>query len=162
MMTTSRSWHVKRWPPLARLETAVKLIALGAGMTTAVTAISAADLSLPGGLRLVQLIILAILSLGLVAAIFDRLADREIVAMIFVILNNLGHWGMVVALLSASTAARAVWLFAGLMLLGDLIKIAFIKVEQFTVRDYSQRVLYGLTMVYVVGYALILLLEALR
>jgi hypothetical protein len=41
----------------------------------------------------------------LVAATFDRLAEGEIVAMIFVAVNNLCHWGMVVAL--ASEPGRA-------------------------------------------------------
>lgn len=158
-MTTSNAWHVAQWPPLAWLETAIKLIALGIGVGTAVSALNSGSFSFPTNLRLVQFIILAVLSLGLVAAIFDRLADREIVAMGFVILNNLGHWGMVLALATTNDLGRSVWLFAGLMLLGDLVKLWFIKVENFTVRDFPQRVLYGLTLVYVVGYALILLLE---
>jgi len=56
-----------------------------------VQALAGGAFGLPNGVRLVQWIVLAILSLGLVAAIFDRLAGREIVAMAFVLLNNLGH-----------------------------------------------------------------------
>ncbi len=158
-MKTSNAWHVAKWPPLAWLETAIKLIALGIGVGTAVSALNSGTFSFPSGVRLVQLIILVVLSLGLVTAIFDRLADREIVAMGFVLLNNLGHWGMVLALTATNDLGHRVWLFAGLMLLGDLVKLWFIRAENFTVRDYPQRVLYGLTLVYVVGYALILLLE---
>ena len=158
-MTTAKSWHVARWSALAWLETGIKLVALGIGIGTAVRALSTADFRFPTGLQLAQLIILVLLSLGLVAAIFDRLADREVVAMGFVVLNNLGHWGMVLVLASGNAVGNSIWLFAGLMLLGDLVKLWFIRVEQFTVRDYSQRVLYGLTLVYVMGYALILLLE---
>lgn len=158
-MSSAKTWHVAKWPPLAWLETGIKLVALGIGVGTAVSALAAANFSFPTGLRLAQFILLTILSLGLVAAIFDRLADREIVAMGFVVLNNLGHWGMVLGLTAVGTNSSVVWLFAGLMLLGDLVKIWFIKVTNFTVRDYPQRTLYLLTMVYVVGYALILLLE---
>ena len=157
-MDSSQKWHVAHWPPLAWLETGIKLVALGIGVGTAVAALTAPNFALPNGLRLVQFVILVVLSLGLIAAIFDRITDREIIAMGFVVLNNLGHWGMVLVLASANELGSAVSLFAGLMLLGDLAKIWFIKAENFTVRDFPQRTLYILTGVYIVGYALILLL----
>ena len=158
-MASTKSWHVAKWPPLAWLETLIKLVALGIGMGTAVSALANPNFALPTGPRLAQFVLLIILSLGLVAAIFDRLADREIIAMVFVVLNNLGHWDMVLAQSAATDLGNAIWLFAGLMLLGDLVKIWFIKANNFTVRDFPQRTLYILTAVYVVGYAIILLLE---
>jgi hypothetical protein len=96
--SSARRWHVAPWPPLAWLETGIKLVAIVVGIVALIQALSAGNLSLPSGLRLVQFAILALLSLGLVAAIFDRIVEREIVAMVFVLLNNLGHWGMVFAL----------------------------------------------------------------
>ena len=45
------------------------------------------------------------------------------------------------------------------MLLGDLVKLVFLKVHNFAVRDTPPAVLYGLTLIYVVGYLLILILE---
>lgn len=158
-MSSPKTWHVAQWPPLAWLETIIKLVALGIGVGTAVTTLANPTFALPTGLRLAQFVVLILLSLGLVAAIFDRLTDRELIAMGFVVLNNLGHWGMVLALAAAPDLGNAVWLFAGLMLLGDLVKIWFIKANNFTVRDFPQRTLYILTGMYVVGYAAILLLE---
>ena len=116
----------------------------------------------PGGFRLAQLVILAFLSLGLVGAIFDRLAMREIVAMVFVLINNMGHWAMVAALASKPGPGGLLLAFAGLMLLGDLVKLVFLRVHDFSVRDTPKAVLYGLTSVYVVGYLVILLLEVVR
>jgi hypothetical protein len=157
-----KDWHVAQWPPLAWLETTVKLAALVVGTVALVQALSGGTFALPNGLRLVQLILLAFLSLGLVAAIFDRLAEREIVAMVFVLINNLGHWGMVVALASELGPGGLLPAFAGLMLLGDLVKLVFLRVHNFSVRDTPQAVFYGLTSVYVVGYLIILLLELMR
>ncbi len=156
---TVRKWHISRWPALAWLETIIKLAALVIGITAGVSALSTANLAFPAGLRLVQFIILIILSLGLVTAVFDRIADREIIAMIFVILNNMGHWGMALGLAAAS---ERLLLFAGLMLVGDLVKLWFIRVHNFTVRDFSPRILYALTLFYVGGYALLILLEWMR
>lgn len=160
--TSSTGWHVAQWPPLAWLETLIKLIALVIGMLALVHSLSAGEFALPSGLRLAQLIVMAILSLGLVAAIFDRLAEREIVAMLFVILNNLGHWGMVVALASEQGPGSRLVAFAALMLVGDLVKLVFLKVHDFQVRDTPRAVLYRLTLFYVVGYALLLILEFLK
>jgi hypothetical protein len=155
----ARRWHVDRWPPLAWLETVVKLVAIVLGIVAGVQALSSGNFSRPAGPQLAQLIILALLSFGLVAAIFDRLAGREIVAMIFVVLNNLGHWGMVLALATNPGPGWMLPAFAALMLLGDLVKLLFLKVHDFSVRDTPPAVLYGLTLVYVVGYLAILILE---
>ncbi len=160
--TNKKHWHVAQWPPLAWLETAIKAAALIVGISALLGALSAGDFELPSGLRLAQLIVQAILSLGLVAAIFDRILEREIVAMIFVPFNNLGHWGLVVALASVSGPGSALVFFALLMLIGDLVKLAFIKVHDFKVRDTPRSVLYGLTGFYAAGYGLLLLLEFLR
>ncbi len=154
-----RSWHITRWPFLAWLETIIKLVALAIGITAGVSALSAANFAFPAGLRLVQFVILIILSLGLVTAVFDRIADREIIAMIFVVLNNMGHWGMVLGL---TVASERLLLFSGLMLVGDLVKLWFIRVHNFTVRDFSPRVVYALTLFYVGGYVLLILLEWMR
>ena len=43
-------------------------------------------------------VILVVLSLGLVAAIVDRVADREVVGVVFILAMNVGHWCMTVAL----------------------------------------------------------------
>lgn len=139
----------------------IKLLAIAVGAVTLVRVLSGGVFGLPSGVRLAQWAILVLLSLGLLVAITDRYRGREIVAMIFILLNNLGHWGMVVALASEPGPGVLLPLFAGLMLAGDLVKLIFLKVHDYTVRDYSRVVLYGLTLVYVVGYSLILLLERL-
>ena len=159
---TRKGWHVAQWPPLAWLETGFKLAAIVVGVIALAGALSDGAWELPGGWRLAQLGVLAFLAVGLLVAILDRLAEREVVAMVFVILNNLGHWGMVAALASAPGPGGWLPAFAGLMLAGDLVKLVFLKVHQFSVRDTPRAVVYGLTLAYVVGYGVILLLEVVR
>jgi hypothetical protein len=81
--------------------------------------------------------------------------------MIFVLVNNVAHWGMVYALVAPPGAGSLLTAFAGLMLGGDLVKLVFLAVSDFTVRDTPRSVLYGLTLAYVVGYVVILALQAL-
>jgi hypothetical protein len=79
--------------------------------------------------------------------------------MVFVVLNNLGHWGMVIALATDPGPGALLPAFAALMLAGDLVKLVFLKVHDFSVRGTPHAVLYGLTSVYIVGYLIILLLQ---
>ncbi|MBI5959152.1 MAG: hypothetical protein HY866_10480 [Chloroflexi bacterium] len=155
---STNSWHIDQWPPLAWLETVIKLVALVVGIITLIGVIRAGDFDLPGGARLAQTILMGVLALGLIAALFDRLIEREIVAMAFVIVNNLGHWGMVIALASGQDLGAAVTVFCGLMLVGDIVKLVFLRVHKFSVRDVPRPVLVGLTLFYVVGYTVIVLL----
>lgn len=127
-----------------------------------VDALSTAEFALPRGLRLAQFVLMTLLSLGLVAAIFDRIIEREVVAMRFVIMNNLGHWGMVVALTSDQGPGSRLVPFAALMLLGDVVKLVFIRINDFQVRNTPRSLLYGSTLFYVTGYVLLLILEFLR
>lgn len=76
--------------------------------------------------------------------------------------NNLGHWGMVLALVSEQGPGSRLVPFAALMLLGDVVKLVFIRVHDFQVRDTPRSVLYGLTLFYVAGYVSLLILELLR
>lgn len=155
---TGKKWYVAQWPPLAWLETGIKLVAIVVGLVALIQALSSGVLALPSGLRLAQWAVLGLLSLGLLAAIADRVVEREIVAMVFVILNNLGHWGMVIALASEPGPGVLLPLFAGLMLAGDVVKLVFLKAHDFEVRNTPRAVLFGLTSAYVVGYLVLLLL----
>jgi len=83
------------------------------------------------------------------SALATAATDREIIAMIFVVVNNLGHWGMISGL--ATGSEYLLW-FAGLMLLGELVTLWFIRVYNFTVREYAPRLLYILTLFYVGGH----------
>ena len=186
-----RGWHVANWTGLGWLETAIKAVAILIGLFALVKSISVGRFALPSGLRVVQLIVMAVLALGLVAAIFDRFKDREIIAMIIVIFNNLAHWGMVLLLLAyvnispmpsrqitgidgslgislytpntfEEGTGQILIYFCVLLLLGDIVKIVFIKTTNFKVRNVSNAVLYGLTSFSIVGYAAILILELIK
>lgn len=156
---TSNQWHITQYSWVAWVETAIKFVALGVALFTFINRAPSAVLELPDGLALIQLVILVLLSLGLLAAIYDRIIEREIIAMGFVIINSLGHWGMVAALLITPRPETPLLIFAGLMLLGDLIKLYWLARTKFRVRDVPLSVMYGLTLFFVAGYALIVVLE---
>ena len=156
---SARSWYVGRWGPLGWVETALK----AAAQVTAFVAFAQAagdGLSWPdGGLRRAQLILLSVLSLGLVAAIADRIAMREVISMAFVIPNVLAHLAMVAAIASVPGPGGQLVVFCLLMITGELVKIGFFATSGMRVRDVAPRVVIGLTAVYAAGYLAILLIE---
>lgn len=98
----------------------------------------------------------AVLTLGLVFGIYDRFLDRELFAMCFIFANIGAHGSYLYAVL-AGFPPKALWLFPALMLAGDLIKLASIKLYNMRVRDIAQWVLYVLVAVYLLGDVLMLL-----
>jgi hypothetical protein len=155
--TQQKTWHFAQWPALGWLETVIKLVALAIGINAGLRALSSGNWQFPRGWLLAALILLGILSLGLIAAIYDRWMDKELLAMGFVIINNLGHWGMVLSLLAPDWSKPSLLAFSGLMLAGDMVKVWFIQRHNFTVREYTGDVLIRLTAVYITGYILIIL-----
>ncbi len=156
-MTTPRKWYLATWPPLAWAETLIKGVGQVIGIIALVSAFSGAGFAVPSGVRLAQTIVMGILALGLTVGIADRIQYREIISMVFILTNNLAHWGIVLALLAGND--RYLLPFAVIFLVGDLVKVVFIRVHQFTVGELPQKVIYGLVSVYLVGYALVLILE---
>ena len=157
-----KHWYLGKWPILAWLETFIKVLALAIGFFALTNAFrSDAQLAFPEGVKLAQFTIQAMLTLGLIAAIFDRIQEREIIAMIFLILNNLGHIGILSALLNPFFQSNLLISFWILMLLGDVTKVFFLRFHKFSVRNASPAVMYGLTSFYLLGYLALILIQLL-
>ncbi|MGA8206062.1 MAG: hypothetical protein WB812_16225, partial [Woeseiaceae bacterium] len=95
-------------------------------------------------------------------AIVERFMQREIIAMVFVLINVVAHWGMVYALLTEPGPGSLLPLFALFMLIGDLIKLRFFSVTDFIAHTYSTVPIwlpYALVGFYIVGYTALILLS---
>lgn len=152
-------WHFSDWSLLGWIETGIKLVGLVAAILALIMAWMGGTFTAPEGVRLIEVIVQAVLAVLILAAIADRYTEKEITAMIFVVINNIGHWGMLYALLTLPGPGSMLQVFAALMLVGDLIKLYWLRTSGFTVRGYSTSVLIGLTMVFVVGYSALLVLS---
>ncbi len=155
--SVGRRWHVADWGALGWTETALKLAAAVIGVVALVVALGD-PIDWAGPARGAQVGILAALSLGLTFAIFDRVIERELISLGFVVAMVVGHWCMVVALEINGGVEPLLGAFAGLMLAGELVKLAFLATSDFTVRDFPRGFLFALTGIYVVGYAFLLVL----
>jgi hypothetical protein len=100
------------------------------------------------------LVLIGIATLGLLAAIGDRLLEYEIVAMVFVVFNNFAHLALLAGLVTTAGPGRLLTAFAVLMLCGELVKIRFLHSTGFTVRNTPASTVIGLTAAYALVYAL--------
>ena len=87
MAQTTRQWHIGNYGPLGWLETALKAGAVVIGIRAGLAALQSGVIALPEGTPLLQMIVLGVMALLLTIAIADRVIDREIIAMIFIIFN---------------------------------------------------------------------------
>ncbi len=145
-------WHVSNWDRLGWIETALKILAFIFAYQMLYETLKQSNFALPQGHYIVIWIIQIVLSMGLIAAIFDRYQNKEMFSMIFVVLNNFAHWSIVIVLGNPTIQSNTLILFFTLMLLGDLVKIIFLKTSGYSVVGVPKSVLYGLTFLYVLGY----------
>jgi hypothetical protein len=154
--TSDRTWHVGEYDLLGWAETAVKAVAF---VVAYIALVHALDRSLhaPTGIRIVELLLIGVAELGLLAAIGDRLIERELIAIGFVVFNNVAHIGMLYALLAVPGPGLLLSAFCALMLGGELIKIAWLRETEYRVRDVAPMVVQGLVLGYAALYLVALL-----
>jgi len=146
-------WHMTRWGTLGWIETGVKSAAFLCAYVALATSITT-GWSTPRGARAAELVLIGIATLGLLAAIGDRLLERETVAMVFVCFNNLAHLALLTSLVTTDGPGRLLTAFALLMMCGELVKIRFLYSTDFTVRNTAPSIVIGLTATYALVYAL--------
>lgn len=159
MAQATRQWHIGNYGPLGWLETALKAGAVVIGVRAGLAALQSGVIALPEGTPLLQMIVLGVMALLLTIAIVDRVIDREIIAMIFIIFNIASHWGMVLGLASPGVAEGRLVPFCLLMIAGDVVKIIFFATTGFQIRDIPRNVIYSLTAGSILTYVIILALE---
>ena len=122
-MTTraERGWHVGEYHPLAWAETAAKAVAFVIAYVAFVHALDR-GLHSPSGIRIAELVLLGAAELGILLTIVDRVLERELIAVGFVVFNNAAHAGMLYALLAIPGPGGLLSLFCAFMLGGELIK----------------------------------------
>jgi hypothetical protein len=156
---TSAGWYLAPMGRLEWLETILKVGAIFFGISAFFSSAPYEINIRLSAMRFAQIAILGIMSLGLIGAIFERWNQREIGAMIFVVFNNLGHWGLLIAILGGLSSSLFVIAFSALMLTGDLVKFIFFATTAYTIRNAPRSFVLTVIMLFAVGYALILGLE---
>jgi len=156
---TKSGWYIARMGFLEWLETALKLASIGFGIAALAKTLPLEGLSFPGSTALFQIVVLGFISVVLLGAIFGRILQRELFAIAFVIVNNIGHWGLLFSILYGLDEGLYVIGFSSLMLAGDLTKLAFFVRTGFTLRGIPRNILLAQISLFALGYLLIIVAE---
>ncbi len=141
-------WHLARWGWWGWTETAVKLVAIGVALAAAA---EGGAWSIPSTHR-VSFVVLVVIAIGYLGTVVDRFLDREVVAMVFVVLMIVGHGAIVFAMGRTDWPAVSVRAFAGLMVCGDLVKLGFFVTTGTRVRRLPPSVPIAMTGLLAVAY----------
>jgi len=153
-----KDWRCQRYGPLGIMETLVKLIAIGVGIAS-LSKYSNADRILHS-LRIVQIVFMGIVGAVLVAMIVQRVLDKELFALGFIVVNVIGHWIMVLILILSNDPGAFIFTYAFLMVLGEFIKICFLFLaENIEVKFLTKPILFGLSAFFVIAYLIIIVLQ---
>lgn len=153
--SASEGWHVGEYGRLGWVETGIKAAAFLVAYTAFAHALDR-SLHAPTVIKVGELALLGVAEAGLVVAVRDRLIEREITAMGFVLFNNAAHLGMLYALLAAPGPGGLLSVFCALMLAGEVTKIVWLRTTEFTVREVGPLVVQGIVVAYAVVYAVAL------
>ena len=151
-------WYVAPMSRLEWLETGAKMAAMVVAFSTFARAFDPGGLATPSGAQGIQSRILFWMAVGLAVAILDRLQQRELFSIGFVVVNDLAHWAMYLSLVSGLSAAVPVVAWCALMMMGDLAKLRFFATSGYTVRGAPKPLLLGGVAAFVVAYGVVLVL----
>ncbi|MFN8371824.1 MAG: hypothetical protein U0694_02960 [Anaerolineae bacterium] len=132
MQAPTSGWHVGQWGTLGWLETGVKGIGILAAFIALAQALPSGIFTLGGNPRLAAIIVLALVSVLWTGAVATRLQQREIVSMVFSVLNALGHYALIAALLWLLPDRTLPIIFGAAYLIGELIKRRWLMVSGYT------------------------------
>lgn len=155
---TTQGFYVGSWGTWGWLETIVKLVASVIGYIAFLGAIGTGTLTIAGHPHLASVILLVIATLAAVGLIALRIKQREIIGIVYSILNALGHIAILIALLMQPTATTYPILFGVIYAIGELIKIRFLQVSGFTERGQTTQQLVRFSGAIVAVYAIYVIL----
>ena len=161
MQNSAQGWHVAEWGLWGWVETILKVIGLIAGIAAFFGSNSANPLTIGGNPHLAAVILLALLMLLSLGALGLRVQQKEIISLIFGIVNFLGHLGLLIALLRLPDSMTLSLIFGVFYTAGQLTKLQFLNVSGYTESGQTKsgmiRFAVGMAVAYVLFTILALL-----
>eukprot|EP01118_Nematostelium_gracile_P012715 TRINITY_DN4688_c0_g1_i1.p1 TRINITY_DN4688_c0_g1~~TRINITY_DN4688_c0_g1_i1.p1 ORF type:complete len:189 (+),score=33.36 TRINITY_DN4688_c0_g1_i1:64-567(+) len=153
-----RDWRCQKYGPLGWMETLVKLIAIGVGF---------ASLSIYNNkkrtfvkARIAQIVLLAIIGVMYVAMFVQRIFDKELFAIGFMVLQIFSHWIVVIVLILSKEPGHFIFTYVFLMIMGEYIKIMFLALaENPEVKFFNKPILFVISIVLILLYLITLILQ---
>jgi len=140
------------------MESLVKLLAIGVGIASL-----SIYLNQPfnyHGTRITQMALMGIVGVVYLAAVAQRIRDKELFALGFIVVLNVGHIIMLLILILSIDPGAFIFTYAFLMILGEFIKVCFLFLaENIEVTWLSKNLLFVISGVFIIIYLIILILQ---
>jgi len=149
-----KTWYVAPMARLEKVETALKVVAIVIAVVLFFQTMGEGT-GAGGG---TSARIMRVMAIGLAIAILDRVQQRELASIAFVVCNDLAHWGMYFALSTGLASSVLVVAYCAFMMAGDITKIAFFATTKYSVRGAPKPLLLIGVGAFVVAYGVILVL----
>lgn len=139
---SSEGWWLNRWPFLGWLETVLKLC--GFFFAYFVPERTVLDPKWENATfplwKSIEVVTCGLCTLLVTVGILDRIFYREVVSIVFIVLNNWAHWTVFVALYKGHYNRKSLLCFLVFMTLGDIVKLIFFKVHDFNIGNVAKEV----------------------
>lgn len=154
-----QGFYIGSWGGWGWAETALKVIAAGFGIAAFLATTGADGLIIGDSPELLALILMAGLTLNPLISLVLRVRQKEIISIVFTIVNLIGHAALLIALARDPLNARDYGIAFGVFYtLGELAKLRFLQVTHYTEMGLkSESMITGVRGV-IAAYALLTLL----
>ena len=153
-----KDWRCQKYGPLGWMETIIKLIGIGVGIAS-LSIYNNEDRILPTT-RIAQIVLMAITGAALIAQIVQRVLDKELFALGFIVLHVFGHWIMTIVLILSKDPGSFLFTYVFLMVLGEYIKLMFLCLaDNVEVRFLTKPILFAISAVFVLIFLVVIILQ---
>ena len=156
LKSESASWHVQNWGVWGWAETILKLIGIAVAIWGFSNILPSFSPGLPLNTKLLAVIVLSLMTLMSLFIVSIRFGQREVISFGFAVLSAIGHISALLVLLqSAAQSSYPSFGFAVAYLLGEVVKIQFLRVTGYTESGRDQKAMLKIPAIFGGAYLLI-------
>lgn len=156
--TGSQGWHIAQWGLWGWIETILKIIGMAAGVWALLRTINVDYFITDTHIQPAAVVLMALLTVGMVFALIWRIIQREVISLIFAILNVIGHGSLLLALTRQPPQRVLPLIFCAFFVLGGLAKLRFLTATGYTEAGQSGRGMFAFSVAMVVVYVVLAVL----
>lgn len=154
-----QGFYIGSWGTWGWIETVLKVIAAAFGIAAFAATTGAGELIIGGNPELLALLLMAGLTTNPLISLTLRIAQKEIISIVFTVFSLLGHAGLLIALARDPLNARGYAIAFGVFYtLGELAKMRFLQVSGYTEFGFNSGTMVSGVRVVVAAYALLTVL----
>lgn len=127
-----QQWHMTQWGVFGWIETILKLLGFGAGLVAFYISLSAPGFTLRSNPHLAAIVVLVGATLFSLVMVVLRFQQKEIISMIFAVLQALASLALLFALLRIVDVKGLALLFGLFFSLGQIVKLQFLRKTHYT------------------------------